>query len=219
MVVAQGNKKKEFSFDQVFMPDSTQEQVYDDTHRLIQSAVDGYNVCIFAYGQTGSGKTFTMIGDSARPMNFPGLAPRAFADVFSIIKENENKYRFRVSCYMIEIYRDRLCDLFGSQRRHTAGPEKLKVHLNKRKMVFVEGAIVKPASSAEELYAHFEVRVRGVFRGASVCSHRAAVHQLVAPRGRSVPWVPPPPVPSILTTLPLVLPRAARRTARWRPPT
>ena len=47
-------------------------QVYEDTHNLIQSSIDGYNVCIFAYGQTGSGKTFTMIGDNARPMKYPG---------------------------------------------------------------------------------------------------------------------------------------------------
>ena len=41
---------------------------------LLQSAFDGFNVCIFAYGQTGSGKTFTMIGND----EYPGIAPRAF---------------------------------------------------------------------------------------------------------------------------------------------
>ena len=29
-------------------------QVFEDTRHLVQSAVDGYNVCIFAYGQTGA---------------------------------------------------------------------------------------------------------------------------------------------------------------------
>ena len=42
-------------------------QVFEDTKHLIQSAVDGYNVCIFAYGQTGSGKTFTIYGGDQQP--------------------------------------------------------------------------------------------------------------------------------------------------------
>ena len=42
-------------------------QVFEDTKHLVQSAVDGYNVCIFAYGQTGSGKTFTIYGSDNNP--------------------------------------------------------------------------------------------------------------------------------------------------------
>ena len=53
---------------------------------LIQSAVDGYNVCIFAYGQTGSGKTYTMIGGGA---DQPGIAPRAFQRIYELIEENK----------------------------------------------------------------------------------------------------------------------------------
>jgi hypothetical protein len=33
---------------------SLMNQVFEDTRHLVQSAVDGYNVCIFAYGQTGA---------------------------------------------------------------------------------------------------------------------------------------------------------------------
>ena len=43
------------------------EDVFNDTQFLLQSAFDGFNVCIFAYGQTGSGKTFTMIGNEELP--------------------------------------------------------------------------------------------------------------------------------------------------------
>ena len=53
-------------------------QVFADTKHLIQSAIDGYNVCIFAYGQTGSGKTFTIYGNDADP----GLTPRGVAEMF-----------------------------------------------------------------------------------------------------------------------------------------
>jgi kinesin family protein C1 len=40
---------------------------------VVQSALDGYDVCVFSYGQTGSGKTFTMQGT---PGKHEGIIPR-----------------------------------------------------------------------------------------------------------------------------------------------
>ena len=51
---------------------------------VVQSALDGYNVCIFAYGQTGSGKTFTMEGPGVLSADSDdvGMIPRAVTQVF-----------------------------------------------------------------------------------------------------------------------------------------
>ena len=43
--------EKQFEFDTVFNMNSTQEQVFEDTQRLVESFLDGFNVCLFAYGQ------------------------------------------------------------------------------------------------------------------------------------------------------------------------
>lgn len=47
----------------------------------MQSALDGYKVCIFAYGQTGSGKTYTMVGPGQGGAH-AGVIPRAVQQLF-----------------------------------------------------------------------------------------------------------------------------------------
>lgn len=48
---ARKQAKHDFSFDHVFDPNTLQEDIFEIVSPLIQSALDGYNVCIFAYGE------------------------------------------------------------------------------------------------------------------------------------------------------------------------
>ncbi|CAJ0765652.1 15813_t:CDS:2 [Entrophospora sp. SA101] len=113
------NKKKnilkEYEFDHVFKPDSTQGQVYTEVAAdIIQSVVDGYNCCIFAYGQTGAGKTYTMQGSDDTPES-EGMITRAFKHIFDLVNELEFQgWNYTIEGQFIEIYNDRIYDLLIS---------------------------------------------------------------------------------------------------------
>lgn len=54
-------KQVNFQFDKVFLPSAGQEAIFQEVSDFVQSALDGYRVCIFSYGQTGSGKVSEVI--------------------------------------------------------------------------------------------------------------------------------------------------------------
>lgn len=118
-----GNKKAapkhEFMFDKVFTPSSSQGDVFGEISQLIQSALDGYNVCIFAYGQTGSGKTFTMEGNHG-DHEAKGMIPRALEQVFRTSQDlREKGWQYTIEASFLEIYNETIRDLLGSGDSNT----------------------------------------------------------------------------------------------------
>ncbi|KAL8799914.1 MAG: hypothetical protein Q9182_005533 [Xanthomendoza sp. 2 TL-2023] len=100
-------KTNAFSFDRVFRPDSMNADVFAEISQLVQSALDGYNVCIFCYGQTGSGKTFTMSAQD-------GMIPRAVNQIYDTAKTLEEKgWKYSMEGSFIEVYNENINDLLG----------------------------------------------------------------------------------------------------------
>lgn len=148
VVTSRGDK--EFEFDAVFSDQSTQDQVFEDTKRLVESCIDGFNVCLFAYGQTGSGKTFTMTGSPG----MPGLTPKAIDELFRLVDERVH-LNVRVTTYFVELYNDNLVDLYWVLDNKGKGgnpePPKLDIKMDAKKMVYIRNCVIKDATSPAEL--------------------------------------------------------------------
>ena len=101
--------KENYKFDKIFTPENSQENIFEEISHMVQSSLDGFNVCIFAYGQTGSGKTYTMEGEND---NKRGLIPRALERIFDNINHMEKlNWIFKVNLSCLEIYLDQIRDL------------------------------------------------------------------------------------------------------------
>ncbi|XP_031686879.1 kinesin-like protein kif7 isoform X1 [Oncorhynchus kisutch] len=104
---------RHFHCDFLFEETSCQEEVYAVcVQPLIEAFFQGFNATVFAYGQTGSGKTYT-IGE-ANLSSFrdeeQGIIPRAVAEVFKLLDENDlSDFSVRVS--YLEVYKEDFRDL------------------------------------------------------------------------------------------------------------
>ncbi len=123
-----------YSFDRVFGPTSQNGEVFEEISQLVQSALDGYNVCIFCYGQTGAGKTYTM-------SSADGMIPRATAQIWDEAQRLQEKgWTYSMEGSFVEVYNETYNDLLG--RSEDLDKKKVEVrHDPAKKQTFLENAV------------------------------------------------------------------------------
>nr|XP_023026727.1 protein claret segregational [Leptinotarsa decemlineata] len=144
--------KAEFLFDRVFQPESTQAEFFEELSQLVQSALDGYDVCVFAYGQTGSGKTYTMQG-----INTPehlGMVPRSVDLIFKAIENlRRSNWIYTVKVSFLEIYNECVRDLLDPDVNRSS----LEIKYNEGRGITVTNLKIENINSPEEFNALLEI--------------------------------------------------------------
>ena len=136
-----------FSFDKIFTPKNTQEDIYSSIgSRLVEDIMAGYNG-----GQSGSGKTYTMYGEDIFDENKKGIIPRIVSEIFKRMEKIED-VDFTVKLSVMEIYKEILYDLF-------TGKNNLKIIENKEK-VYVDNLSQIYLSSLDEFFDYTELSQR-----------------------------------------------------------
>ncbi|ETK78440.1 hypothetical protein, variant 9 [Phytophthora nicotianae] len=150
-------KKYNFDFDLVFDSKCSQEDVFLEVSALIQSALDGYNVCIFAYGQTGSGKTYTMQGREElansklmEPSPDMGIVGRAISHIFASIEDlRTSGWEFTASLELVEIYNETLRDLLAP----IESTDKIDLRLDSDGKIAVVNSVTQKVQDEQEAWS------------------------------------------------------------------
>jgi kinesin family member C1 len=127
---------KVYNYDQVFLPDNSQKDLFKEIKPFVQSALDGENTCIFAYGQTGAGKTYTMEGpdsnyliepETGKPHKNTGILPR----IAEFMQNEAQRYQRQfgqeiiIEVSALEIYCENIRDLlYQSQLKNDQGKQR-----------------------------------------------------------------------------------------------
>ncbi|CAH2095892.1 unnamed protein product [Euphydryas editha] len=187
---ASGQKPKLFSYNVVFEPAATQEDVleYSGIKRLLEMAVEGFSCTAFCYGQTGSGKTHTLTGppglvESGASPHSPehGLVVRSFVYLFQLIRDRPDCH-FILKASFLEIYNEKVIDLLnpGSSRK------PLQVRWSKESRSFyVENLFTVDCEQLDDLFAVLEEGMRNRSVGAhAMNAHSSRSHSLLSVRVR-----------------------------------
>uniref|UniRef100_A0A1D1YMM2 Kinesin-4 n=1 Tax=Anthurium amnicola TaxID=1678845 RepID=A0A1D1YMM2_9ARAE len=161
---------RSFTFNKVFGPSATQDEVYLDTQPLIRSVLDGYNVCIFAYGQTGSGKTYTMTGPKDITEESRGVNYRALSDLFYLSEHRTDTFCYDIAVQMIEIYNEQVRDLLASDGLN----RKLEIRNSSQKGLNVPDANLVPVASTAEVIELMNIGQRNRAVGATALNDRSS---------------------------------------------
>lgn len=135
-------KKHAFTFDRVFGPESQNQEVFEEISQLVQSALDGYNVCIFCYGQTGSGKTHTM-------SSADGMIPRATHQIYESATNLKDKgWTYTMEGSFVEVYNEEIHDLLGSSKDFDKKKHEIR-HDDQKKQTTITGLKTVTLDSAD----------------------------------------------------------------------
>ncbi|KAF9891644.1 kinesin-like nuclear fusion protein [Aspergillus nanangensis] len=130
-------KNSNFAFDRVFGPSTQNAEVFDEISQLVQSALDGYNVCIFCYGQTGSGKTHTM-------SSLDGMIPRAVHQIYETATTLEEKgWSYTMEGNFVEVYNENLNDLLGKAEELDKKRHEIRHDMQRGKTIITDVTTVR----------------------------------------------------------------------------
>ncbi|XP_023345915.1 kinesin-like protein KIF12 [Eurytemora carolleeae] len=146
---SKGNQMKPYTFNVVFEPEATQEDIIEHSGitRLIDMGIDGFSTTVFCYGQTGSGKTHTLTGPPHLEKLFTnsrrnpakhisvdknmmnkdhGLVFRSFIYLFQQLESRKDDATFVIKASYLEIYNEKVLDLLNPGVKKSNLSEGLK---------------------------------------------------------------------------------------------
>ncbi|AMD20682.1 HDL062Wp [Eremothecium sinecaudum] len=159
-----------FHFDKIFSPETSNSEVFQEICQLVQSSLDGYNVCIFAYGQTGSGKTYTMLNPG------DGIIPLTLSHIFKWTTDLiERSWEYEMECEYVEIYNEAILDLLRDYHNPDSTDELLESqkheirHNHERQETYITNITKVRMTSREQV----DSLLRGAARMRSTASTRS----------------------------------------------